>query len=196
MAPNPIAENVLGIMGKSFLLSFPVTSNESSIYRHNLLEWSNYTSNLEKLPREKYSWSFSLDDVCILPFLFRILRTKNFYRLIWGFSSALLGVYAVLQRLNIPLQLQPQLFGFLAFLSWGQVCLLPFSWLSVPIPFNIHSVCTMILVARTRSVFQSSWQLEQWFSLVQWKSCSFSSLGQLTNVESLLLLNYLVFSLS
>ncbi|KXN92656.1 hypothetical protein AN958_11757 [Leucoagaricus sp. SymC.cos] len=39
---------------------------------------------------------------------------------IWGISSAFLGVYAFLQKLNVPLQIQPQLFGFLALVSWGQ----------------------------------------------------------------------------
>jgi len=45
-------------------------------------------------------------------------------RLIWGFSSLFLGVYAILQDLNIPLMVQPQLFGFLALVCWGQVCAL------------------------------------------------------------------------
>ncbi|KAJ3568530.1 hypothetical protein NP233_g5646 [Leucocoprinus birnbaumii] len=40
--------------------------------------------------------------------------------LIWGISSAFLGVYAILQDFNIPLKIQPQLFGFLALVSWGQ----------------------------------------------------------------------------
>jgi hypothetical protein len=43
------------------------------------------------------------------------------HRLIWGFASLFLGVYAILQDLNIPLMVQPQLFGFLAFVCWGQV---------------------------------------------------------------------------
>lgn len=40
--------------------------------------------------------------------------------LLWGISGAFLGVYAFLQRLNIPLMIQPQLFSFLCFISWGQ----------------------------------------------------------------------------
>ncbi|KAF8889354.1 PQ loop repeat-domain-containing protein [Infundibulicybe gibba] len=40
--------------------------------------------------------------------------------LLWGISAAFLGVYAIVQNLNIPLIVQPQLFGFLCFLSWGQ----------------------------------------------------------------------------
>ena len=39
----------------------------------------------------------------------------------WGVSGAFLGVYSIVQDLNIPLILQPQLFGVLSFVSWGQV---------------------------------------------------------------------------
>lgn len=39
---------------------------------------------------------------------------------IWGSASSFLGVYAIVQKLNIPLQIQPQLFGFLCLVSWGQ----------------------------------------------------------------------------
>ncbi|KAF9462914.1 PQ loop repeat-domain-containing protein [Collybia nuda] len=40
--------------------------------------------------------------------------------LIWGIASLFLGVYAVIQNFNIPLIVQPQLFGFLSLCSWGQ----------------------------------------------------------------------------
>ncbi|CAK5267864.1 unnamed protein product [Mycena citricolor] len=50
--------------------------------------------------------------------LFLILRG---YRLLWGAASPFLGAYGLIQNLNIPLILQPQLFGFLSFVSWGQV---------------------------------------------------------------------------
>ncbi|KAF8627802.1 hypothetical protein AX15_004228 [Amanita polypyramis BW_CC] len=40
--------------------------------------------------------------------------------LIWGLSGALLGTYAVTEKLNIPLMIQPQLFAFLSLTSWGQ----------------------------------------------------------------------------
>lgn len=43
------------------------------------------------------------------------------YRLLWGLSGAFLGVYAIVQDLNIPLIIQPQLFGILSFVSWTQV---------------------------------------------------------------------------
>ncbi|KAF7322239.1 hypothetical protein HMN09_00000700 [Mycena chlorophos] len=40
--------------------------------------------------------------------------------LIWGSTVAFFGPYTIIQNLNIPLILQPQLFGFLSFVSWGQ----------------------------------------------------------------------------
>ncbi|KAJ7062861.1 PQ-loop-domain-containing protein [Mycena amicta] len=38
----------------------------------------------------------------------------------WGISAGFFGVYAILQNLNIPLIVQPQLFGLLCMISWGQ----------------------------------------------------------------------------
>ncbi|KAJ6544244.1 PQ loop repeat-domain-containing protein [Mycena capillaripes] len=40
--------------------------------------------------------------------------------LCWGISSGFFGVYAIVQNLNIPLIVQPQLFGLLCLVSWGQ----------------------------------------------------------------------------
>ncbi|KAF5361981.1 hypothetical protein D9756_002428 [Leucocoprinus leucothites] len=84
MAPNPVAENVLGTMG-------------TICWAGQLIPqvWKNY--------KDKKTTGLS-------PWLM----------LIWGISSAFLGVYAILQNFNIPLKVQPQLFGFLALVSWGQ----------------------------------------------------------------------------
>jgi len=40
--------------------------------------------------------------------------------LLWGFSSVFQGVYVLVQKINVPLMVQPQLFGFLCLVSWGQ----------------------------------------------------------------------------
>ncbi|KAF7344016.1 PQ-loop-domain-containing protein [Mycena venus] len=40
--------------------------------------------------------------------------------LLWGISTGFLGPYTIILDLNIPLIIQPQLFGFLALVSWGQ----------------------------------------------------------------------------
>ncbi|KZT09864.1 uncharacterized protein LAESUDRAFT_722014 [Laetiporus sulphureus 93-53] len=39
---------------------------------------------------------------------------------LWGVSGVPMGVYAIVQNLNIPLILQPQLFGILCFAAWAQ----------------------------------------------------------------------------
>lgn len=42
-------------------------------------------------------------------------------RLLWGISGAFLGVYVVVQDLNVPLIVQPQVLSFLSLVSWAQV---------------------------------------------------------------------------
>lgn len=42
-------------------------------------------------------------------------------RFLWGVSGPFLGVYVVIQNLNIPLIIQPQIFAFLCAISWTQV---------------------------------------------------------------------------
>ena len=43
------------------------------------------------------------------------------YRLLWGISGTMFGIYAIVQNLNIPLIVQPQLLSLLSYLSWAQV---------------------------------------------------------------------------
>ncbi|KAJ7751550.1 PQ loop repeat-domain-containing protein [Mycena maculata] len=43
--------------------------------------------------------------------------------LIWGVSSSFLGAYyayVIISEVNVPLMVQPQVFGFLTYISWGQ----------------------------------------------------------------------------
>ncbi|KAI0037204.1 PQ loop repeat-domain-containing protein [Vararia minispora EC-137] len=40
--------------------------------------------------------------------------------LFWGLAGIPLGIYNVVQNVNVPLIVQPQLFGFLCLLSWAQ----------------------------------------------------------------------------
>ncbi|EKM75019.1 hypothetical protein AGABI1DRAFT_13511, partial [Agaricus bisporus var. burnettii JB137-S8] len=62
----------------------------------------------------------------IIPQIWKTYKDKKsdglspWLMLIWGISSAFLGVYAILRHLNLPLQLQPQLFGFFGLINWGQ----------------------------------------------------------------------------
>ncbi|KAJ5647396.1 hypothetical protein N7490_003768, partial [Penicillium lividum] len=40
---------------------------------------------------------------------------------LWASCSVPMGAYLILQKVNIPLQIQPQIFGFFSLVSWGQV---------------------------------------------------------------------------
>lgn len=42
--------------------------------------------------------------------------------LMWGIAAGFLGAYTLVLDLNIPLIVQPQLFGLFSLVSWGQVC--------------------------------------------------------------------------
>ncbi|KAF8661298.1 hypothetical protein AX16_001397 [Volvariella volvacea WC 439] len=62
----------------------------------------------------------------LIPQIWKSWRTKDvtglssWFILMWGIAAGFLGVYNITQNLNVPLILQPQLFGFLSLVSWGQ----------------------------------------------------------------------------
>ncbi|KAI0258938.1 PQ loop repeat-domain-containing protein [Gloeopeniophorella convolvens] len=64
--------------------------------------------------------------VQLIPQLHKSYRTKSteglspWLLLLWGLAALPLGVYAVVQNLNAPLIVQPQLFGALALAAWAQ----------------------------------------------------------------------------
>ncbi|THU86248.1 hypothetical protein K435DRAFT_370325 [Dendrothele bispora CBS 962.96] len=64
--------------------------------------------------------------VQLLPQIYKSHRLKSteglsdWLVLLWGIAAAFLGTYNVIQDLNIPLIVQPQIFGTLSFISWGQ----------------------------------------------------------------------------
>ncbi|KAI0258941.1 PQ loop repeat-domain-containing protein [Gloeopeniophorella convolvens] len=64
--------------------------------------------------------------VQLLPQLHKSHRTKStdglspWFPLLWGLAALPLGVYALVQDLNAPLIVQPQLFGALALAAWAQ----------------------------------------------------------------------------
>ncbi|KAI0369152.1 PQ-loop-domain-containing protein [Pilatotrama ljubarskyi] len=64
--------------------------------------------------------------VQLLPQVWKSWRTKSteglseWLVLLWGFSGVTFAVYAIVQDLNIPLILQPHLFGTLSYISWAQ----------------------------------------------------------------------------
>ncbi|KAH9943834.1 PQ loop repeat-domain-containing protein [Amylocystis lapponica] len=64
--------------------------------------------------------------VQLIPQIWKSWREKSteglshYLVLLWGTASAFLGVYNIVQNLNVPLIVQPQLFGILSLVSWGQ----------------------------------------------------------------------------
>ena len=42
------------------------------------------------------------------------------FRLLWGVSGVFFGVYAIVQDINVPLIVQPQILSALSYLSWAQ----------------------------------------------------------------------------
>ncbi|KAJ6501898.1 hypothetical protein C8R45DRAFT_1051166 [Mycena sanguinolenta] len=74
--------------------------------------------------------SFVIGTICwtvqLVPQVWKSYREKStqglseWLVLCWALSGVSFGVYAVIQDLNIPLIVQPQLFAFLCLISWGQ----------------------------------------------------------------------------
>ncbi|KAJ7119249.1 hypothetical protein C8R43DRAFT_933925 [Mycena crocata] len=64
--------------------------------------------------------------VHLLPQIWKTWREKStkglspWLMLTWGTAGGVLGAYAIILNLNIPLIAQPQLFGTLCLISWGQ----------------------------------------------------------------------------
>jgi len=61
--------------------------------------------------------------------------------LLWASCAVPFGVYMILQRVNIPLQVQPQLFGFLTLVSWGQVLLYSHHYSRVKVVTVVAGAC-------------------------------------------------------
>ncbi|RHZ63887.1 PQ-loop repeat-containing protein [Aspergillus thermomutatus] len=40
---------------------------------------------------------------------------------LWASCAVPMGAYLILQKVNIPLRIQPQIFGFFSLISWGQI---------------------------------------------------------------------------
>ena len=51
--------------------------------------------------------------------------------MLWSVAAWFLGVYAIVQDLNVPLIVQPQIFGFLSLVSWAQVGTTLAAWAGV-----------------------------------------------------------------
>ena len=90
--------------------------------RNYLLDGATDSSGVEELAQQVHGWSITLAYVRsgIDLVSASTVTIKLFCRLIWGVSGAFLGIYAIVQDLNVPLIAQPQAFGGLALTSWTQ----------------------------------------------------------------------------
>ena len=86
-------------------------------------------------------------------------------RLACGVAGAFLGTYSVVQNLNIPLILQPQLFGVLCLASWAQVGVILLVFTDhgrLTIPYSIHrSASTMDINGHGQQLWR--YTSEPWF---------------------------------
>ena len=125
MVANKIAENVLGTIGlqrsqpHNSVYNLPLVSG-----RYHTLDRATYTSDLEELLLKVHRWTIRLAGVSAVnhaPHSLSMSGGLTSTSFLWGISGPFLGVYVVVQNLNIPLILQPQIFAFLCAVSWAQV---------------------------------------------------------------------------
>lgn len=120
MPANNVAENVLGTLGMTVFIQFHVTSFTSA-FRDGVLDDPAHPADLEELAREIHRGAFGPHGVSLFaPISFRAF-SLDLYSLMWSVSAWFLGVYAIVQDLNIPIIVQQQIFSFLTLASWAQV---------------------------------------------------------------------------
>ncbi|KAF7331490.1 hypothetical protein MKEN_00027900 [Mycena kentingensis (nom. inval.)] len=108
MPTNKVAENVFGTLGAAL----PI--------RLRLL-WGILKHTRRAFLTGTVCWTIQL-----IPQVLKSYREKStkglspWLVLSWAISGGFFGVYAIVQNLNIPLIVQPQLFGLLCMVSWGQ----------------------------------------------------------------------------
>lgn len=69
---------------------------------------------------------------------------------IWGLGAIPFGIYAVVQQFNIPLQIQPQIFGVCAFITWAQCLHYGNSWKWKKV--FIYFTCVVLLAGGLEAV--------------------------------------------
>src|ERR1700722_19714930 len=124
MPVNKVAENVLGTIG--FAIISCSLNISSLISRDHLLDNPANSSGMEVLACEVDKGFIQLACVWIWGTK-KSMSANPCHRLMWAISAAFFGVYIIVQRLNIPLILQPQLFAALTITSWAQVNSVPHS---------------------------------------------------------------------
>lgn len=116
----------------------------------------------------------------LIPQAYKSWREKSTFglspwlMLIWASASLPLGVYNIAQNVNIPLILQPQLFGILAAVCWAQ-CLHYEYRLSVP-----RSIITFCVFLVTLAGLQVGFVYAVWHALAENDSRPLEFFGVMT----------------
>lgn len=88
---------------------------------------------------------------------------------IWGVASWFLGAYIVSQRLSIPLQVQPQAFGFLSGLSWVQTLYYSKGYSKMKAGLCLLGFCILFAGFETGSVY-ALWVSPAWTVCFSYRS--------------------------
>ena len=90
--------------------------------RYDMLDNTARSSGVEELVHEVDGWSLRVPHVSApnFPPAQTNLTRLHALRLLWGISCVFLGVYAIVQNLNVPLIVQPQIMSALSYVSWAQ----------------------------------------------------------------------------
>ncbi|CAI7657843.1 unnamed protein product [Penicillium bialowiezense] len=116
---------------------------------------------------------------------------------LWASCSVPMGAYLILQQVNIPLQVQPQIFGFFSLVSWGQVLYYNHEYSrnkAVLIPYNNGVTWPDIVVGVVAAILLSAGLLPPYFELwkrdgrvigINWVFLSIDTLGGLFSLFAL-----------
>ncbi len=152
MLVNSAAENALGTLGISPL---PHPAMRLTVTPQGAVCWTiQLLPQIWKTWREKSTEGLSPWLGCVFFILSYQKADKSYPSFIWGLTSIFLGVYAIVQKLSIALIVQPQLFGTLSLISWGQVRLF---LLVSPIPLNVQFSVNIMTIIGLSSVQSLRW---------------------------------------
>ncbi|GLI80776.1 hypothetical protein PoHVEF18_009133 [Penicillium ochrochloron] len=87
--------------------------------------------------------------------------------LLWASCSVPMGAYLILQQVNIPLQIQPQIFGFFSLVGWGQILYYNHNYNRTKIPYNKGITWPDLVVGVFGAILISAGLIPPYFEL--WK---------------------------
>jgi hypothetical protein len=70
----------------------------------------------------------------------------------WAVAGVPFGIYTISQSLNIPLQLQPQLFLVLAMVTWAQCMYYDYAWSIKKCILVVTAICALFAGIETGAI--------------------------------------------